>query len=76
VTRYDLDKRRFTAVFRNHVNGLLATVFVHVGDNQYGTFTRKRQCRGSTDTGSGSGDEGDFAVQCSWHGVGFSVCNI
>jgi hypothetical protein len=56
-----LYERRFTTVFRDGVNGLLTAVYVHFGDNQFCAFTRKRQGCGSTDTGSGSGDEGDFA---------------
>ena len=37
------------AVFCNHMDSPLTTVFVHIGDNQFGTFSGKGECRGSAD---------------------------
>jgi hypothetical protein len=53
VGHIDLYERRVT-VFRHHVNGLLPTVCVHVGDDQFCAFSGKCQGCRSTDAGSGS----------------------
>ncbi len=45
----NLHKGGVTTVFRNHVNGLLSTVFIHIGDNQLCTFSGKGQGSGSAD---------------------------
>jgi len=41
------DKDGFTTLLRDHMDGLLSTIFVHVSNNQFRPFPSKRQSCGS-----------------------------
>jgi hypothetical protein len=43
----DAYKRRFTPILCDHMHGLLSPVFVHIGDDQLGTFSGKGESGGS-----------------------------
>jgi hypothetical protein len=42
-----VDKGRVSALFRDHMDRLVSTILVHIGNNQFGTFSGKGQCSGS-----------------------------
>lgn len=44
----NLDEGRFPAVFGNDMDRLLSTIFVHICHDEFGTFSRKGQRRGSS----------------------------
>jgi hypothetical protein len=43
----DLDEDGFPTVFRDHMDGLLSTVFVHISNDEFRPFPSKRQSCGS-----------------------------
>jgi hypothetical protein len=63
-----LDEGGFPTVFRDHMDGLVSTLFVHVSHNQFRPFPCKRQGCGSPNSRSPSRDESNFPFQTSWHG--------
>jgi hypothetical protein len=43
-----LHKDCFPTVFGDHMDGLISTVLLHIGNNQFGAFSGKGQRRGPT----------------------------
>jgi hypothetical protein len=43
----NLDESGITAIFLDHMDSLPSTIFVHIRDNQFGTFPGKGQGGGS-----------------------------
>jgi hypothetical protein len=44
-----LNKNRVSTLFRDHMDRLLTTFLVHIGNDEFGTFSGKRQRSGSPD---------------------------
>jgi hypothetical protein len=49
---------------------------MHIGNDQFGTFSGKGQSGGSANAGSASSNQGDFTVKLSWHGEVSFLCEL